>query len=144
MPQESIKNSHTSNITFAPELTKDFQSSIVKFKGICFKQNSVSFFHKKVINLFISYRTDAWSKDLNSDFTPVNCLFGAVKLTKNADPDKYKCNNYGIGFDSRSQFSWTDGSVGKNIILFGVDNSSSMHIDGRKKILVLSKDQHKA
>ena len=32
MPQESIKNSHTSNITFAPELTKDFQSSVVKFK----------------------------------------------------------------------------------------------------------------
>ena len=24
------------------------------------------------------------------DFTLDNCLFGAVKLTKNADPDKYE------------------------------------------------------
>ena len=26
----------------------------------------------------------------NTDFTLVNCLFGSVKLTKNADLDKYK------------------------------------------------------
>ena len=61
------------------------------------------------------------------------CLFGAVKLTMNADPDKYKCSGYGLGFDSRSQFSWTDESMGRNVIIFGVDNRSSVHIDGRNK-----------
>ena len=56
----------------------------------------------------------------------------------NTDPDKYKYSGYGIGFNSRWQFSWTDGSVGNNVIIFGVDNSSPMHVDGRnKKILVL-------
>ena len=61
--------------------------------------------------------------------------------TKNDDLDKYNHSGYGIGFDSRSQFLWTDGSVGKNIIIFGVDNSSSVHIDGRNKnILVLGEE----
>ena len=31
----------------------------------------------------------------------------------NADPDKYKYSGYGIGFDSHSEFSFSDGSVGK-------------------------------
>ena len=30
-----------------------------------------------------------------------NCLFGAVRLIKNADIDKYKYSGYGIGFDRR-------------------------------------------
>ena len=51
--------------------------------------------------------------NLNPDFTLNNCLFGSVKLTKNADLDKYKYRGYGIGFDSRSEFSFTDGSMGK-------------------------------
>ena len=36
-----------------------------------------------------------------------------MHLTKNADLDKYKYANYGIGFDSCSEFSFTDGSYGK-------------------------------
>ena len=47
-------------------------------------------------------------KRLNTDFTLVNCLFGSVKLTKNTDADKYKYNGYGIGFDTRSEFSLTE------------------------------------
>ena len=35
----------------------------------------------------------------------LHCLFGSVKLTKNADPDKYVSTGYGIGFDWRSEFS---------------------------------------
>ena len=38
------------------------------------------------------------------DFTLANCLFGYVKLTKNADRDKYKYSSSSIGFDSRSKF----------------------------------------
>ena len=53
-----------------------------------------------------------------------NFLFGSVKLTKNADPEKYKYSDYGIGFDSRSEFLFTDGSMGRNVIIFGADKSS--------------------
>ena len=66
-----------------------------------------------MVNLYISYLLNEWSKDLNTDFTLGNCLFGVVKLTKKPDPDKYEHSGYGIGFDSHSQFSWTNGSNGK-------------------------------
>ena len=38
-------------------------------------------------------------------------------INKDADPDKYKYSGYGIGFDSRSEFSFTDGSMGKKTLL---------------------------
>ena len=64
-------------------------------------------------------------------------MFGAVKLTKKADLDKYKYSRYDAGFDLRSELPWKDGSVG-SVIIFEVDNNSSVHNDGRNKnILVL-------
>ena len=93
-----------------------------------------------VVSLFIIYELDRLSRDLNIDFPLKDCLFGAVKLTKDADPDKYKYSGYGIGFDLRSEFSFTDGSMGKNGIIFGADMSSSVHIDNTTKgILILTK-----
>ena len=55
-------------------------------------------------------------------------MFGSVKLSKNVDPDKYSCSGYGIGFDIRGECFLTDGSVGENVIIFGVD-MSSVYID---------------
>ena len=40
---------------------------------------------KQVINLYTSYVLRPWLKNLNTDFTLKNCLFGSVKLTTNAD-----------------------------------------------------------
>ena len=61
-------------------------------------------------------------------------------MTKNADIDKYGYSGYGIGFDRRSSFSFPSGGFGQNILIFGVDMSSSVHIDNKKKaILVLEK-----
>ena len=76
----------------------------------------------------------------NSDPTLKDCLFGAVTLTKTADIDKYGYPGYGIGFDRRSSFSFPGGGFGQNLLIFGVDMSSSAHIDNNKKdILVLGK-----
>ena len=56
----------------------------------------------------------------------------------NTDPDKHGYSGYVIGFGACSQFSWSDGSYGKNVIIFGADTSSSVHVDNRNKnILVL-------
>ena len=68
-------------------------------------------------------------KNLSTDFTLGNCLFGSVKLTKNAGLDKYYYSGYGIGFDLRAEFSLPNGSMGQNVIIFGHDLSSSVHID---------------
>ena len=55
-------------------------------------------------SLFIVYELDIWSRDLSPEFTLVDCLFGAVKLIKNAQFNKYGYSGYGIGFDARSKF----------------------------------------
>ena len=77
---------------------------------------------------------DAWSRDLNTDFTLKDCLFGGVKLAKNTDPDKYVYTGYGGTFDLRSACLLLKGSTGKNAITFGADTSSSVYIDNEKKI----------
>ena len=74
------------------------------------------------------------SRDLNTDFKLNNCLFGSVEITKNADADEYNFRGYGIGFDSCSEFSLTDGSVGKNVIIFAADMSLSVDNDRKIKI----------
>ena len=78
-------------------------------------------------------------RDLNSNFTLKECLFRGVNLTKNADPGKYICNGYGMEFYSRSEFSLTDGSVEKNVIIFGDDMSSSVLIGNKGKKRFLGK-----
>ena len=67
-------------------------------------------------------------------------MFGAVTLTKNADIEKYKYSGYGIGFDRRSSFSFPSGGFGQNVLIFSADMSTSIHIDNKKKdILVLGR-----
>ena len=100
---------------------------------------TISHSHGKVVNIYIVYELGA-SSSHNSDPTLKYCLFGGVTLTKNADIGKYGYSGYGIGFDRRSSFSFPGGRFGQNIIIFGVDMSSSVHIDNRKKyILILGK-----
>ena len=70
-------------------------------------------------------------------FTLKNCLFGSVKLAKNTYPDKYKYSSYSIGFDSRSEFSFIDRSMGKYVIIFGTDMSSSVHIDNKNNDMLI-------
>ena len=54
--------------------------------------------------------------------------------------NKYGYSGYEIGFDRRSSLSFPGGAYGQNILIFGVDMSSSVHIDNEKKdILVLGK-----
>ena len=61
-------------------------------------------------------------------------------MIKNADIDKYKYSGYGIGFDRHGSFSFPGTGLGRNVIIFGVDMSSSTKIDNRKKdILILGK-----
>ena len=67
----------------------------INFDGHCLINNNISI-PKKVINIYISYTLRPWFRSVNTYFTLNNCLFGSVKLTKNADPDKYKYSGYGM------------------------------------------------
>ena len=69
--QEKIINPYKSDTTFSPQYNYPYK--LVTFKGICLKQKNVSFIHKKVVNPYISYKSDTWSKDLKTDFTLGDC-----------------------------------------------------------------------
>ena len=73
-------------------------------------------------------------------FTLNNCLLGYIKLSKNADTDKFKYSWYDIGFDSCSELSVIDSIMDKNVIICEADMSPSVQIDNKNKdILFLSK-----
>ena len=139
LSNESIKQPTTSNDSLNPRLSYNDTKIKVQFTGSCLKQPKFTFTHKKVVNIYIVYELGA-SSSHDSDPTIKNCLFGAVTLTENADIEKYKCFGYGIGFERRSSFSFTGGGFGQNVLIFSADMSTSIHIDNKKKdILVLGR-----
>ena len=137
---EAIKPPSTSNNSLTPAISYYNASKIrVKFTGSCLKKHKVAFNHEKVVNIYIVYELGA-SSSSDSDPTIKNCLSGAGTLTENADIDKYRYYGYGIGFDRRSSFSFPGGRFGQNIIIFGGNMNSSIHIDNKgKDILILGK-----
>ena len=88
MSEENIENITKSDSNFAPTFVNHHVLPEINFNGNCLIKNSISIL-KKVINLYISEILNPWLRNLNTDFTLNNCLFGSVKLTTNADPDKY-------------------------------------------------------
>ena len=75
-----------------------------------------------------------------NDPTLKSCLLGAVTLTKNADIETYGYSGFGIEFDRRSGFSFPGDGFGQNVLIFGADMSSSVHIDHKgKDILAFAK-----
>ena len=79
-------------------------------------------------------KINLWSHIQSADFVLEYSLFGDTKLTKNADLDKYKYIGYGTGFDANEFFSLFDGSdFGKNVIIFGANMSSLVHINDKKQ-----------
>ena len=123
---------------FAPTFVDHHLLPDINFNGQCLIKNI--FIPKKVINIHIFYTLGPQLRNLNIDFKLSNCLLGSLKLTENTYLDKYIYTGYGIGFDSCGEYSLIFGSIGKNVIIFGVDLSSSVHIDDKGKyILILGK-----
>ena len=105
LSDERTNSIKTPNHSTTPNLDYYGNKTKVEFNGSCLKQDSVTFNHKKVVNIYTVYEI---SKNINISSCPTleNCLFGAVSLTKNADIDKYKYSGYGIGFDRHGSFSF--------------------------------------
>ena len=129
--------------TNLPELKNDGRM-YVYLQGNHFKQNSpvIPNISKVVsigvINIYIAYKLDPIASSRDTTFTIKNALFGAMQITKNADNSKYDNKGYGICFDERSQFGHTitEGGRahiknGRNILIFGVDMSFSVHKTNR-------------
>ena len=134
-----INSIKASNYSVTPFLDYNGTKTRVEFNGSCLKQDKISYTHEKIVNIYIVYEI---SKSINiSDYpTLENCLFGAVSLIKNDDIDKYGYSGYGIGFDRHKSFSFPGTRLGRNVIIFGVNMSSSTKMDNWKiDILILGK-----
>ena len=134
-----IKSIKTNNYLLSQQINiYDMGKIRIKFNGSFLNRFPPTMPHRNVVNIYIVYEITSDYKDINYP-TLENCLFGSVKLTKNADIDKYGYSGYGIGFDRETSFSFGN-EIGKNVMIFGVDMSSSAKIDNRKKdILILGK-----
>ena len=136
LPDETIKLPTTSDNILNRKVNYYGTKARLEFGGSCLKQDKTTFNHGKIVNIYIVYKLD--KTYVKTHPTLVNCLFGAVSITKNADIDKNKYSGYGIGFDRTGIYLLPDGSFGRNAVIFGVDMSLSAHIDNKgKDILIL-------
>ena len=87
------------------------------------------------MNLYITYEIKSNQIYTGKGFTVRNSFFGVVNLTPNSDPHKYSHFGYAILFDVSGTFSSPNRRFGKNVIIFGVDMSSSVDFDDRKVYL---------
>ena len=120
----------------------------VHLNGNYFTQNKALKRNSSAINIYIVYKLSPISSTRNTDYTIQNVLFGAMKITKNADSSKNNYTGYVLCFDEGGEFSHTvrQGNFdrttsAKNVIIFGVYMSSSIHATNRaNNIYVMGKE----
>ena len=136
MSNEKISSIITSNYNQAPSLAYHNVRIKLKFVGVLLKQDKITYNHGPIVNIYIVHRLNP---SITSDITLENDQFGAIKLTKNLKITTD--SGYGIAFVSNGSFSHPSGAYGKNVIIFGVDLSSSVHANNKaNNISVLGKN----
>ena len=76
-----------------------------------------------------------------NNFTLKNCVFSTVELVRNTIKSRFACNWWGIAFDGKGSSSFGSDFV-KNVVIFGVDNSSSSHTDNQKNNFLVLGEGH--
>ena len=139
LSDERINSIKTFSYSITPNLSYHGIKIGVEFNVSCLEQDAVTFTYGKIVNIYIVYEI---SKNINiSDYpTLENCLFGAVIFAKNTDIDRYKYSGYGIRSGRHVSFSFPGIRLGRNVIIFGVEVRSFVHVDNKKKdISILGK-----
>ena len=140
LSDKTIKPPATCDNSLTPSIDYYRSKARVKINKGCLKQlYKIIYDYERIVNIYIVYELGA-SGSNDSDPTLKTFLFSAFTSTKNADAEKYGCSGYVTGFDRKSSFSFPGGGFGQNVLIFGVDMSSSANIDNKKKdISVLGK-----
>ena len=134
-------------------ILKNDEKMYVYLKGSHFQQNNVltsnndHVINDNVVNIYIVSKLDPITLR-DTTFTIQNALFGAMQITKNTDTSKYNFKEYGICFDESEEFThvpkrgnFSDTTMGRNVISFGVDMSFSKHANNKvNNIYVMGKD----
>ena len=93
------------NKKVSPELSYVCTNTSVDFNGSFLKQDKATFNHVVIVNIHTVYELSSILND-------------TVKLTKNADIDKYKYLEYGVGFNTRETFLLPNSSFSQDLIIF--------------------------
>ena len=102
---------------------------ILKFNNFALVQkSSPSLCSNFILNLCIVYELNNWPRNPTNSFSLKNCLFGTVKLVRNAIKNKFTYNGWGITFDGEGSWSFGNGCA-RNVLIFGIDSTSSSQTD---------------
>ena len=100
--------------------------------GNYFTQNKVIIpNNNNVITMYCIYELQPVTRSRDDTFTIQNALFGAMQITKNSDTLQYKYKGYGICFDEGGTFSKGNINNRRNVLIFGVDESSLVHANNK-------------
>ena len=122
-----------------PNIDANNNDVYVYLSGNHFQQYIPSF-NNEIINIYCVYKLDPILSSTDNTFTVQNALFGSMQITKNADTSKYKYKAYGICFDEGDTFSIGNTTSGKNLLIFGVYESSLTHANNKANNIFIMGD----
>ena len=105
-------------------------------KNMCKRRQFSCSYRTKIINAYIVYYLYDWPEVSFRNFTLKNYLFRATNIIKNNDKEKYVYSGYGTAYDAKGKWSFGN-DYARNIVIFGVVNSSSSHADNPKNDLII-------
>ena len=113
----------------------------MKYDGGCLEQEKITFHHRNIVNVYIVYEKEFWPNDLGTDFKLENTILGVLSRLRILILIRILMLGMILDLIHMNFFLLSHGSgFCENVIMFGVDNSTSVHVDNRKKsILVLCK-----
>ena len=122
-----LSNEKNSSVTGFGRPLIEYTNARIKLKldGSILRQN------RSIAYYYIVYRLSPRTN--SSSIVLENCLFGKIKMTKNADTDKYKYQSHRKEFDLTGTFTHPDGEIGKNVIIFEADMTNSKHVNNKTK-----------
>ena len=104
------------------------------------KTNVFNIYNNNGSNIYCFYKLDSISSSRDNTFTVKNALFGSMQITKNADTSKYEYKGYGICFDEGSTFDKGNITNGRNVLIFGVHESSLTHENNKANNIFIMGD----
>ena len=133
MSDKKINSIETSNHSTTPNLSDSGTKTKVKFKGSCLKQDTVTFNHGTIIDIYLVYEI---SKNFTISRYPTleNCFLELLVWLKMLILISTNILDMELDLIDMDFFSHSSGETGKSMIIFGVDTSSYTRIDNRRKI----------
>ena len=112
----------------------------VRLEGAYFKQmRLLRPNNDNIVNIYMVYLIDPISNSRNTDYTVQNALLGGVKITNDAT-DTRKYEGYGICFDEGGMSSMGNINDGRNVLIFGVHESSLVHQNDKENSIFIMGD----